>query len=210
MGKNSAKILANLVLNSRSNAFKELCEASYDSGIQSDEVAFSLRHEIATDLKHLLGGKNWNAISEKIIRHTAVPVLRIQSVVEPRRPESLNSTTTKIRLGATQAILVKSLPDDATAEQIVYRLLARVLETGEIRHLMLCDSCGELFYRKSLKGRFCCNDCRWAHFNSPDERHTRYERAVRKIHPVVKVTRRPRKKSSLKEQSKVPTFVRQN
>ena len=180
MSKNSAKYLADIVLSTRSNAFKDLCNRSIDENQhQSDEVALRLRNEITTVLKDLLSGKNWDAISDKLAQHAAAaPVLKIRPIGERRRLGSLNISTTKIRLGATDAHLVTVRADEQTAEQFVYRLLARALETKDIQHLALCRKCGAVFYRKSLKGTFCSDDCRWQHFNSYEERQKRYKNAL--------------------------------
>jgi hypothetical protein len=183
MKKNSAKILADLVLNKGSNAFKDLRARSVDENqFQSDAAASRLRSEIAADLKDLLSGKNWDAISEKIQLHATAPsVLRIRPIGDRRaRPETLNITTKRIRLGANEVNLVTVRPDEQSPEQWVYGLLADALETGDIQRLMLCQICGKIFYRKSLKGTFCRNDCRWQHFNSYEERQARYKRAVEK------------------------------
>jgi hypothetical protein len=182
MKKNSAKTLADIVLNTGSNAFKELRARSIDENqFQSDAAAKRLRNEITTVLKDLLSGKNWDAISDKIAQHAAAaPVLKIRPICERRRVGFLNITTTKIRLGANDAHLVALRADEQTAEQFIYRLLARALETKDIQHLALCQTCGAVFYRKSLKGTFCSDGCRWQHFNSYEERQARYKRAVEK------------------------------
>src|SRR5215470_13277106 len=67
--------LAALVLNRRSEPFKDLCAICTDErGFQSDEVAARLRDEIQTLLAQLLKGE-YDGINQKLAEHARKPAL---------------------------------------------------------------------------------------------------------------------------------------
>jgi hypothetical protein len=203
MQKNSAlnsRWLADIVLNRRSRAYKDLCTMATENGLQSDGAAANICVELKSVLMDLLSG-NFEPVNRKLAEYTSKPpVITVRPVGSPRPVSfSLATTTQKVRVGDHEVIVQTSPPDKADAEEITYRVLLRSLVSGDIQRLAICHHCRNLFYRKSLKGTWCSDRCRWAHFNQlpgrEEEAHKRYVKRVRKIHPAAPVARRPRKKA---------------
>ena len=61
----------------------------------------------------------------------------------------------------------------ATPHQLLYGSLRRCVDSGDIAHLALCRKCRRIFYRKSLKGEFCSDECRWSYFNGGEDRKSK-------------------------------------
>ena len=72
MEKNSVKTLADIVLNRRSRAYKELCDMSVKDNIQSDTAAAELRRDLASVLTELLRG-NFALVNERLAAHAIGP-----------------------------------------------------------------------------------------------------------------------------------------
>jgi len=204
MAKNrvtNSKVLADIVLNRRSNAYKELCAICDEDGIQSDRPAERLRSELSEVLMDLLRGK-FDAVNQKLNEYPRKPasISIASSKTKPAVSEQFFSTTKAIRIGDNEAFINTVRSNEASPEYLVYGVLARALETGDIQYLGLCKQCEKLFYRKSLKGKFCGDDCRWTAFNHREGReekaHERYEKRIRSLpgKANVRIDRRPRKK----------------
>jgi hypothetical protein len=195
MEKNSAKLLADIVLSPKSAAYWELKNISEDEhGMPSARAAADLRHELAGVLKELLAG-NFGPLNEKLRTYSAsVPLLSVESKGGIKSSAWEYSTSSRIQLGDKPAFLVKTRSNTATAPELVFGVLRRALESGALAYLALCRRCGRLFHRKSLKGKFCGSRCRFAYFNTPAERHARYGRLLnkRRRRPT-KINRRRRK-----------------
>jgi hypothetical protein len=197
MEKNSAKKLADIVLNPRSAAYWELKRISENEhGMPSAHAAADLRHELVRVLKELLVG-NFGPVNEKLRTYSAsVPLLSVELTRGIKASAWESSTASRIQLGDKPAFLIQTRSNTATAPEIVFGLLRDALESGALAYFALCRRCGRLFHRKSLKGKFCGSRCRFAFFNTPAERHARYHRAVNKRRGrPTKVTHRPKRKA---------------
>jgi len=199
MEKNSAKLLADIVLNPKSAAYWELKNISEDEhGMPSASAAGDLRRELAQVLKELLVG-NFGPVNEKLRTYSAsVPLLSVSLKGGNKSSAWEYSTATRIQLGDKPAFLIQTRSNTATGAEIVFGVLRRALESGAIAYLALCRRCGRLFHRKSLKGRFCGTRCRFAYFNAPAERRARHQRAVNKRRGrPTKINRRRKPKARL-------------
>lgn len=186
--KNPAQNLADIVLDGRSPAYKELCLfGSDENGLPSNKPAARLRSEIRSVLTDLLKG-NFDAVNQKIAQHTmkVPPLIAVSPTRRGVTSGDFYSTVKQVRIGETDAYLETTLPNSATPEQVVYGLLLRALESGDIHHLTLCQRCGNIFYRKS-KGKFCRDECRWNYNNHSPERKQRYLKG--KWYPFPKKTK---------------------
>lgn len=174
-------VLANILLNPRSSAYRQLCATCSDENqLQSDEAGARLRDEVKAVVTDLLKG-NYESVEAKLNEHCSgmathfrvrpfstqkskIKVLRDAWSIEGQRG-SLNAHLTKVRLSDRHAWFIEEQPDTVTPEQRVYRLLRETLKSGEIDRFALCKSkdCQQLFFRKSLKGVFCSDHCRAMH-----------------------------------------------
>jgi hypothetical protein len=165
--RTNSRLLADIVLNPRSRAYKDLLEMSWDNETQSDASAAQLRDELKSTLIDLLQAQNLDVVNEKLAKAPAAPpaVVRLR-VSEP----TTGVPADDIRLGKHR-LFVRRAIIGATAEELVYGVLRRALESKDIERLALCEQCGKLFYRgKSLKRSFCSNQCRWDFHNRSERR----------------------------------------
>lgn len=175
MKKNRAKppgkLLAEFVTNPRSAVYSEICAVSIDENeLQSDQVAELLRREIQTVISDLLSGQNFERINENLARYTVKPPeIRVRPVAirESVHSPDFFSGRKSILLGRHRAYIDSSYEPGATAHQLIYGVLKRALETGDIERLTICRrfACRKLWYRKSTKGEFSPSSCRWKHRN---------------------------------------------
>jgi len=204
MTKNSvtnSKFLADIVRDRRSRAYKNLLKICWDNDAQSDASAPRLSEELKLVLIELLKGDS-TAANQKLADHGTKPGLTVIRQGLAAKRSYLNSDVKEVRIGQNKAWVETIFPNDATPEELVYGVLRRALNSGDIKHLELCQTCGKLFYRKSLKGKFCSNDCRWTSFNHrdgrEDEAHERYVKKKKKLLGAkTTVARRPRKRPPL-------------
>jgi hypothetical protein len=181
--KTNSRLLADIVLKPRSNAYKDLCAMCTDeNGFQSEEsdaVAARLRDELKSTLIDLLNARNLDAINEKLADKApgAEPAIVALQVSEAKGHASSHDTfwkSEKIRVGNRVLTFKKGFRADATPEQLIYGVLRRSLESGDIARLALCEQCQKLFYRQSLKRDFCSDACRWTfHNHSPARKRQR-------------------------------------
>ena len=167
--ENSAAMLfVDIVNNPKSEAYAELCAMCTDAnGLQSDKPAASLRAEIKSVLKDLLTGGDLGGVTKKIIKHTREKAtIGLRYVTDPPPVGfrlSFRPDTQEIRLGNRVAYFDTFSSTEATPRQLIYGALRQTIESGEISRLAFCLECEKLFYRKSTKGEFCCDRCRWKH-----------------------------------------------
>jgi hypothetical protein len=171
----AAMLFVDLINDPTSEAYADLCAMCIDSnGLQSDRAAAILVGEIRSDLRNLLTGGDLGLVKKKIILHTrknAAISWGLRYAGKP--PQSrFHLIEKKIRLGQRDAYFdTWSAPvEHTTAHRLVYGVLRRLLESDEISRLAFCEECEKLFFRKSTKGRFCDNDCRWANNRRKEER----------------------------------------
>src|SRR5262245_45300204 len=159
--KTNSRLLADIVLSPRSSAYKELCAMCTDEkGFQSDEAAARLRDELKLLLADLLNARNLDAINKKLADAPAASPLVIRvRVSDPTTHVPAN----EIKVGKHRLFLRRTLVG-TTAEQLVYDVLRRALESRDINRLALCE-CEKLFYRQPLKRSFCSDICRWEYHN---------------------------------------------
>ena len=173
--KTDSRLLADIVLNPRSNAYKELCDICTDeNGLQSDDAAARLRDELKSILVELLKD-NFKPVNAKLVDNVQAPAsVSVRPISGKKMLRSLNTHFTKIRIGKNAAYFVEELPDTATPEQLIYGVLRRSLKNDDIARLELCEHCQKLFYRKSLKRNFCSDTCRITFHNHSDKRKQHY------------------------------------
>jgi hypothetical protein len=138
-----SKVLADVAMNRRTQLnrdFFAICG-------EDEMVAEALRAEVKLVLAEMLRG-DFQCVNQKLAEHTR----RSPQVALRRAPERTVRRT--IRIGETSALLDIMLMEEEPEESI-YGVLRRSLETGDIKHLSLCQTCAAVFFRKSLKGRFC-------------------------------------------------------
>lgn len=190
------------LLRKRGRAYSDLRAMCWDNDSQSDHAALELAENLRSELTEFLRG-NFDTINRKLREYSRQPpriAVRLRESPSRRvQPSDFYTTTKTIRLGNRDVLLETTHSNAATPEELVYGVIRRALESGDIKNLALCQQCEKLFYRDSTKGKFCSDDCHNAHFNNLEDRadkaHERYVRKMRKLHgPKVPVARRPRKK----------------
>src|SRR5918993_144727 len=141
MARNSvtnSRLLADIALNKRSRAYSDLRAICWDNNLQSDQAAIKLSRELKSVLIDLLSG-NFELFNRKIAEHSTKPsVILLRPVGQSTRaPLSLTATTKVIRIGERDAVIETSPSDSPDAEEIIYKLVLRALESGDIQHLAL-------------------------------------------------------------------------
>jgi len=150
---------------------------SDENGFPSDKAAARLRDELKSTLIDLFQGGNLDAINEKLNDRapTTTPETVRLTAAEKRTPGgNFLVSRKKLIFGEQVLFLEKSFRADATPEQLVYGVLRRALESGDIKRLALCEQCQRLFYRGSLKRKFCSDPCQWTYHNRSEKRKKHY------------------------------------
>lgn len=144
------KTLLELIKNRRSRAYRQLSDACVDeNGFQSDEAAGRLRNDLESTVRRLLTG-DFDAAKDKI---NSYPMMEAPITIS--RTARTRSHAKKVRVGSWDAYVETEGIVSAPAEQFVYGLLRRALESGDIKHLAVCRTCNKIYYRKSAKGEAC-------------------------------------------------------
>ena len=133
----------------------------WDDDLQSDNSAEDLRREFESDLRRLLIG-DYETVTEKMTRHVPPP----PPIVIHRKAR----TGEKVRIGDSDVYIETALINGATPHQFLYGSLRRCIDSRDIAYLALCRKCRKIFYRRSLKGEFCSDECRWSYFNGGEDR----------------------------------------
>ena len=173
-GKTDIEYLSDIVLTPRSSAYKSFCAMATDeNGFQSDEAAKKIKDDLIKVLREALTG-NIKLLNAKIAewdKHKArrykleIPStarVKLIPLREKKLEHSLIVHSKKIQLGNEWFFYCEELSDGATAEELIYDLLLRVLKNDELKRFAICKTCQKLFFRKSLKGEYCGNSCRFA------------------------------------------------
>jgi hypothetical protein len=197
----NSEFLLNLI-KKRGRAYSDLREMCWDNETQSDHAANRLSDELKSDLRAFLGG-NFSIVNEKLTKYSRQPPLiavRALRSSQKSLTQDLYTTAKTLRVGDCDVLLETTHSNAASPEELIYGIVRRALESGDIKNLALCHQCEKLFYRKSAKGKFCTDGCHDTHFNNLEDRadkaHDRYVEKMKELYgPNTVVARRPRKKA---------------